>query len=501
MRLINVHTFELEEFFNDQVPLYAILSHTWGNDEDEVSFRDITEGNSGDGSWPIKFKGCCERAEKDGFTHAWIDTCCIDKTNSVELGEAINSMFRWYRNASVCYVYLSDVTTDDRKQLPPRISSSRWFQRGWTLQELLAPSRLRFFNSQWVDIGSKAQWAGLIETITGISRAFLLGRRPLSEASIAQRSVSPEPQEMISAGIFAPSPASFMNSGHILSLERESKCRTAFGFDRGYVRGNFPLYMSPDGQLFGKLSCGPNTNGVEGQIVGIPLYNESPGEGYYIRPEGRYAQLLPDIETRSHIMTSSQTTTLRDLAEQRSRMRKAAFGKKVATDGVITIHMKTEQDTTEQGMFVVKLAKATALPSVTVNATFELELRAAVFGLERAAKRRDEILLEIEHFNQQRGTALTWDSIRSHHNAIDEEKCVLERIEKSQIEWTKEGYTFARQANSLAETALANGYVPVLEKKSATGDSGQHHENQVPVSTARQKAFIDSLIAFGGWFW
>ncbi|KAE8332573.1 heterokaryon incompatibility protein-domain-containing protein [Aspergillus sergii] len=492
MRLINVQTFALEEFFNEQVPPYAILSHTWGNDEDEVSFRDITEGNTENANWPIKFKGCCERAQKDGFTHAWIDTCCIDKTNSVELGEAINSMFRWYRNASVCYVYLSDVTTDDRKSLPSQVSSSRWFQRGWTLQELLAPSRLRFFNSQWVDIGSKAQWAGLIETITGISRAFLLGRRPLSEASVAQRSVSTEPQEKISAGIFAPSPASFINSGHILSLEREVKYPTAFGFDRGYIRGNFPLYTSPDGQLFGKLSCGPDTKGVKKQIVGIPLYNESPGEEYYIRPEGRYAQLLPDIEV---------TTSLRDLAEQRSRMRKAAFGKKVATDGVLSIHMTTEQDTTERGMFVVKLAKVTALPGVTVNATFELELRAVVSGLERAAKRRDEILLEIEHYNQQSGTALTWDSIRGHRNAIDEEKCILEKIEKSQIEWTKEGYTFARQANSLAETALANGYVPVLEKKSATEDSGQHHKNEVPVSTARQKAFIDSLIAFGGWLW
>ncbi|RMZ43851.1 hypothetical protein CA14_004034 [Aspergillus flavus] len=662
MRLINVQTFALEEFFNEQVPPYAILSHTWGNDEDEVSFRDITERNTGDASWPVKFKGCCERAEKDGFTHAWIDTCCIDKTNSVELGEAINSMFRWYSNASVCYVYFSDVTTDDRKQLPSQISPSRWFQRGWTLQELLAPSRLLFFNSQWVDIGSKAQWAGLIETITGISRAFLLGRRPLSEASIAQRMswaskrttkrkediaycllgifnimmpmiygegdhafirlqreiiretrddsifawglksagpVSTEPQEMISAGIFAPSPASFIGSGHILSLERESKCRTAFGFDRGYIRGNFPLYTRQDGQLFAKLSCGPETKCVEGQIVGIPLYHEAPGEEYYIRPEGRYAQLLPDIEVvsftpiiyikterqrassttatnqscffiedpinaglklievepqdcwwkedsqivmendtadktiqrawarfrheregssdflvllesrvqgsqikiRSHIMTSSQTTALRDLAEQRNRMRKAAFGKKVATDGVTTIHIKTEQDTTEQGMFVVKLTKATALPSVTVNGTFELELRAVASGLERVAKRRDEILLEIEHFNQQRGKTLTWDSIRSHLDAIDEEKCVLEKIGKSQMEWTKEGYTFARQANSLAEAALANGYVPVLEKKSATGDSGQHPNNEVPVSTARQKAFIDSLIAFGGWLW
>ncbi|KAE8370900.1 HET-domain-containing protein [Aspergillus caelatus] len=634
MRLINVQTFQLEEFFNEQVPPYAILSHTWGNDDDEVSFRDITEGNTGDAScWPIKFKGCCERAEKDGFTHAWIDTCCIDKTNSVELGEAINSMFRWYSKASVCYVYLSDVTAEDRKMLSSQISSSRWLQRGWTLQELLAPSRLHFFNSKWLDIGSKAQWAGLIETITGISRPFLLGRRPLSEASIAQRmswaskrttkrkediaysllgvfnimmpmiygegdrafirlqreiiketrddsifawglksasSFSANHEDIISAGIFASSPADFINTGHILSVKSENRYPTAFGFDRGYIRGTFPLYTSPDGQLFGKLSCGPSTKGVEGQIVGIPLSSESPGE-YYIRPEGRYAELLPDIEgvsftpiiyikaerhekkatmgtnrsrffieepinvglqlvevepqdcwwkddsqivlenatadntiqrawarfrqeaegandflvlfesriqgsqlkTRSHIMTSSQTTALKKLTEHRSRIRKAAFGKKVATDGVLSIHMTVEQDTVEQGMFVVKLAKATALPTVTVNATFELELQAAVSGLQSAGKRQDEILLEIDRFNQQRGTTLTWDSVRSRLDAINEEKCVLERIEKSKTEWIKDGFPFLKQANSLAETALVNGYVPVLEKKAGTGHSGE----------------------------
>ncbi|KAE8423958.1 heterokaryon incompatibility protein-domain-containing protein [Aspergillus pseudocaelatus] len=463
MRLINVQTFQLEEFFNEQVPPYAILSHTWGNDDDEVSFRDITEGNTGDAScWPIKFKGCCERAEKDGFTHAWIDTCCIDKTNSVELGEAINSMFRWYSKASVCYVYLSDVTAEDRKMLSSQISSSRWLQRGWTLQELLAPSRLHFFNSKWLDIGSNAQWAGLIETITGISRPFLLGRRPLSEANI------------ISAGIFASSPADFINTGHILSVKSENRYPTAFAFDRGYIRGTFPLDTSPDGQLFGKLSCGPSTKGVEGQIVGIPLSSESPGE-YYIRPEGRYAELLPDIEGK--------------LTEHRSCIRKAAFGKKVATDGVLSIHMTVEQDTVEQGMFVAKLAKATALPTVTVNATFD------------AVKRQDEILLEIDRFNQQRGTTLTWDSVRSRLDAINEEKCVLERIEKSKTEWIKDGCPFLRQANSLAETALVNGYVPVLEKKAGTGHSEDHQEQEVPALATPQKGLVDSLITAGKWFW
>src|SRR6266480_3547333 len=168
MRLINVKTFKLEEFFHETIPPYAILSHTWGNEKDEISFHDIEKGNiekGGIGS--IKLKGCCEQAEKDGFKYAWVDTCCIDKTNSVELGEAVNSMFQWYRNASACYAYLSDVPAGDS----PRESSSkfffsRWFQRGWTLQELLAPKSLHFYDSKWLCLGSKRDMSSIIEKIT-----------------------------------------------------------------------------------------------------------------------------------------------------------------------------------------------------------------------------------------------------------------------------------------------------------------------------------------------
>ncbi|KAE8153243.1 WD40-repeat-containing domain protein [Aspergillus avenaceus] len=160
MRLINVKTYRLEEFFNEQIPPYAILSHTWGSDRDEVSFRDITEGNAkGASRWPIKLDGCCKQAEEDGLHYVWIDTCCIDKTNSVELGEAINSMFRWYKEATICYAYLSDVTVGSVEANNPHMdsefSASHWFQRGWTLQELLAPRKLHFYNSTWKFIGSK----------------------------------------------------------------------------------------------------------------------------------------------------------------------------------------------------------------------------------------------------------------------------------------------------------------------------------------------------------
>ena len=189
MRLINVKTYKLEEFLDKTVPPYAILSHTWGNDKDEVSYRDIKEGNiEKAGSRPIKLEGCCKQAREDGLEYAWIDTCCIDKTNGVELGEAINSMFRWYRNATVCYAYLSDVPAGDNpRDSRSRFFSSRWFQRGWTLQELLAPKSLSFYNSEWCRLGTKMEMSSIIEKVTGIPRPFILGLATLHDASIAQR--------------------------------------------------------------------------------------------------------------------------------------------------------------------------------------------------------------------------------------------------------------------------------------------------------------------------
>ncbi|KAK7211483.1 hypothetical protein V2G26_018661 [Clonostachys chloroleuca] len=109
MRLINVKTLKLEEFLDYETPPYASLSHTWGNDHDELSFRDAEIGKMDKSTGGcVKLDGCCRQAQQAGLGYAWIDTCCIDKTNLVELSEAINSMFRWYKRASVCYAYLSE---------------------------------------------------------------------------------------------------------------------------------------------------------------------------------------------------------------------------------------------------------------------------------------------------------------------------------------------------------------------------------------------------------
>jgi hypothetical protein len=189
MRLLNADTLKLEDFFYGDVPPYAILSHTWGSDREEVSYRDVLDGRLDSAATrPPKLTGCCKQAKKDRYQYIWIDTCCIDKTNSVELQEAINSMFRWYRNAAICYAYLSDVPPGDLLSgAKSAFSTSRWFTRGWTLQELLAPLNLRFYNADWACIGSKGELGDLVETVTGIPTSFLLGITELQHASVAQR--------------------------------------------------------------------------------------------------------------------------------------------------------------------------------------------------------------------------------------------------------------------------------------------------------------------------
>ena len=115
----------------------------------------------------------------DGFEHVWVDTCCIDKTNSAELSEAINSMFKWYQNATECYVYLLDV--DGLQDL----AASRWFTRGWRLQERIAPESAVFFNKDWVEIGTKSSLANEISTITRIPASILTGQNN-EQYSVAQ---------------------------------------------------------------------------------------------------------------------------------------------------------------------------------------------------------------------------------------------------------------------------------------------------------------------------
>ena len=243
MRLLNVRSRRLEEFFDKPVPDYAILSHTWG--EHEIVYQDFQQSDhllrllrevqvlslsptqssqkpalsqsrlrnetTLDSLKPhstpsryVKIDGCCAQAIKDGCRYVWIDTICIDKSSSAELSEAINSMYKWYANGLVCYVYLSDVrsTFDPQDELGSAdFRKSRWFTRGWTLQELLAPSQLVFFTSSWSEIAmvDKDPWSwsagdrphdsmlSLLTTITKIPRVYLSFGKRLQDAPVCQR--------------------------------------------------------------------------------------------------------------------------------------------------------------------------------------------------------------------------------------------------------------------------------------------------------------------------
>lgn len=192
MRLINVHSHEIREFHEGSIPRYAILSHTWGEPEDEVTFQDIarlhqsvstslfsssleataTEIRRKPGVEKILFT--CQQAKEDGLEWAWVDTCCIDKTSSAELDESITSMYRWYDQSTQCYAYLSDVPYGLVGDLfDSRLRASRHFTRGWTLQELIAPRRLTFFGQAWKRLGTRSSHSKIIHDITKVPERLL----------------------------------------------------------------------------------------------------------------------------------------------------------------------------------------------------------------------------------------------------------------------------------------------------------------------------------------
>lgn len=169
-----------DDLLDDEIPPYAILSHTWG--EQEVLFQDLQNHVSirdMDSDLRCRYEKilfCAEQAKRDDLDYFWIDSCCIDKTNSQELQEAIISMFRWYQNAKKCYVYLSDVTDSMiGRDVGSALTGSRWFTRGWTLQELIAPNSVEFFSKEGTLLGDRDSLRDIIHEITKIPLGALMG--------------------------------------------------------------------------------------------------------------------------------------------------------------------------------------------------------------------------------------------------------------------------------------------------------------------------------------
>jgi hypothetical protein len=177
--------FELTSFNTDDPPPYAILSHTWAESQ-EVTYSELVAGTGKEKAGYAKLRFCVDKAAEDGLQYSWVDTCCINKSTSDELSTAINSMFRWYQRASKCYVYLSDVQAPDEVVDVQAFLRSRWFTRGWTLQELLAPAIVEFFSKDGRRLGSKISLEQEIYDVTEIPINALRGQR-LSEFSIDER--------------------------------------------------------------------------------------------------------------------------------------------------------------------------------------------------------------------------------------------------------------------------------------------------------------------------
>jgi hypothetical protein len=173
--------------------LTAILSHTW-TDGQEITYQDLVTNTGKRKTGYDKIKFCGYQATKDAIKYFWVDTCCIDKSDLDELTTTINSMFRWYQKAKKCYVYLADVSTTgsdahvDAQQMSWEAAfwKSRWFTRGWTLQELIAPATVEFFSKEGRLLGSKASLEKLIQEITRIPIQALQGN-PFSDFSLAER--------------------------------------------------------------------------------------------------------------------------------------------------------------------------------------------------------------------------------------------------------------------------------------------------------------------------
>ncbi|KAH8752251.1 vegetative incompatibility protein HET-E-1 [Diaporthe sp. PMI_573] len=201
----------LTEDIVKNIPRYAILSHRWG--AEEVTLQELSDGTGQSKRGYHKIRFCGEQARRDGLSYFWVDTCCIDKKNAVELQEAINSMFRWYRNAARCYVYLDDVSYPTAQSEPPgappqkkqkrldtaasavqptepewqsAFRNSLWFTRGWTLQELLAPASVEFFSREGTLLGNKISLEQSIRDVTRIP-AEALRNSQLPDFSVSDR--------------------------------------------------------------------------------------------------------------------------------------------------------------------------------------------------------------------------------------------------------------------------------------------------------------------------
>ncbi|THU94492.1 HET-domain-containing protein [Dendrothele bispora CBS 962.96] len=377
MRLLNTGTFKVKEFFND-LPRYVILSHTW--EDEEVTFQDIQdlEVAKGKAGWS-KVEMACLYARKHKFKWIWIDSCCINKESSAELSEAINSMYQYYLDAAVCYVFLSDVRKNENpREVGSTFRRSRWFSRGWTLQELLAPTYVVFLDNSWEEIGTKCSLFDAISAITTIPAGVITGGN-IDRYSIAQKmswaacrqTTRPEDQAYCLMGLFgvnmspiygeggakafmrlqqeiikisddrsifawiasseeeeprgllARSPYEFRASGEVQSSESDIPgSKSSFSFNNNGLHIHIPLVPSEshseDGLFLASLQCRSQRDGSY-----ISLYlQQTASDGRYVRC--RASELLLQLSSPS-LEEAKLVVVKENQLPVRARSRKHSF--------------------------------------------------------------------------------------------------------------------------------------------------------------------------------
>ncbi|KAI0332170.1 hypothetical protein GY45DRAFT_1274344 [Cubamyces sp. BRFM 1775] len=324
-RFLDTNTGQFVWINNPKGMRYAILSHTWNTSSEggEQSYEDIRRiqaaaaaeeaiqqaaSSPGRSRQPVpastrpgvlsilhrpelseKIRGFCVYAREAGYDLAWADMCCIDKSSSAELSEAINSMYEWYRLANVCYVYLADVSylravgIPAEDQVPSRVHKefreSRWHTRGWTLQELLAPRRVVFLSRTWTVLGTKLGLAGLLEEITGVDFSILTGRAELASASVAQRmswaahreTTRVEDRAYSLMGIFGVFMSPVYGEGHNAFLRLQEEIIRTIPDQSIFAWGSY-VNISAESHSADAVTVGPISDiGGEGLLAPSPL--------------------------------------------------------------------------------------------------------------------------------------------------------------------------------------------------------------------------------------
>ncbi|KAF4962719.1 hypothetical protein FSARC_9280 [Fusarium sarcochroum] len=283
MRLINIHTLQLEFFPGGEVPRYAILSHVWGSDE--VTFGDINSVGHDDAlqlDRYSKLRESCNMTRSLKLDYLWIDTCCIDKSSSAELSEAINSMFRWYAESTVCIAFIEDVApspSESEEAKRKAFVDSRWFKRGWTLQELIAPCKVIFYRQNWTRLGDRAELKEDIKFITGICDELLdtthhmadNRQRQLDQISVAEKmywaagreTTRPEDAAYCLLGIFDINMPLLYGEGQVKAFKRLQEEIIKSTDDESIYAWRQPRYRVEGQSYWGLLADSPSAFDID----------------------------------------------------------------------------------------------------------------------------------------------------------------------------------------------------------------------------------------------